>query len=142
MYPAFYIFNYLLFYNLIQGVIMPQLPLPVQSRVPCISLNAFAFPVKDTVVEKIFNALGGHALVRRAGGKYASGSFNSLSMFYYGGNYTTNHVFVACHNGLCAVEFRKFSGPRFELVGSYDHIQLSSLSALFSDVTGLQFNKN
>ena len=123
---------------------MPQLPLPVQSRVPCISLNAFAFPVKDTVVEKIFKALGGQSLLK-SGAKYAHSSFNSLSMFFHGDNTRANYVCVICHNNICTVDFHRFDFNRcahLEVVQRCENVPFQNLPALFSDVTGLQFNQN
>jgi hypothetical protein len=114
-------------------------------RVPCITLNAFAFPVKDTVVEKIFNALGGKSLVEKAGGKYASGSFSSLSVFFRSEFTSANHVQVSynSYTDTCTVTFSKFSLDRCQLLEvqqQCENVPFSLLPTMFADATGLQFN--
>lgn len=113
-------------------------------RVPLITLNAFAFPVKDTIVEKIFTALGGTALVERGGGKYASGSSRCLAMFFNGQHTSSNHVQVIydSYTDTCEVTFSKFSFDhcQFQCVHQLcENVPFSLLPTLFADVTGLQF---
>jgi len=110
-------------------------------RVPCISLNAFAFPVKGTVVEKIFEALGGQNLVKRNGGRYAAGVFNSLAIHFEPVYGRANYVAVSCHdNATCCVEYYQMdsTGCKVEKVmAKFQAIPFAGLSENFTDFTGI-----
>ena len=110
-------------------------------RIPCATLNAFAFPVKDTVVEKIFSALGGQAVVVAGRVKYAHSSSKSLSVHFVGHGTPANYVFVSCYNGICSVEFRQISGSQNSVVQQIENVLLSDLPALFSSVSGIQVSQ-